>query len=110
MVHHVAVEHEAAGKVEKAGAEGHAAILRHHYRVAPIARGDGLAIDRHHLEGIGVDVKDMIVVMLVDDDPLFNRAERYALIDASRIEAAAADQIGELLIVGGGGKLRLLDR
>src|SRR5229473_7042831 len=42
MVHHMAVEHEAAGKVEEAGAEGHAAILRHHHRVAPIPLGERL--------------------------------------------------------------------
>ena len=46
----------------------------------------------------------MIVVMLVDDDPLFDGAERNALIDAIRVEAEAADEIGELLVVGGGGE------
>src|SRR6266481_5520439 len=40
VVHHMAVHHEAAGKVEKAGAEGHAAILWHYHRVVPIPLGE----------------------------------------------------------------------
>ena len=76
MVHHVAMENEASGEVEKAGAEGHAALARDHHRIAPVALGQLLAIDRHHLKGVGVDVEDMVVLMLVDDGPFLDRAER----------------------------------
>src|ERR1700686_3358415 len=63
-----------------------------------------------NLEGIGMDVKYMVVGMLVDDGPFLDRAERDALIDAIRIENLAADQVRELLVIGGGWKFGLLDR
>jgi hypothetical protein len=51
-----------------------------------------LPIDRDHLEGIGVNMNDVVVFMLVDDDPFLDRTERNALVDAIRIESAATDE------------------
>ena len=107
MIHHVAVQDEAAGEIEKARAEGHAALARHHHRIAPVALGELLAIDRHHLEGVGMDVEDVVVLMLVDDEPFLDRAQGNALIDPVGVEVAAADQVGEFLVVGGGRKFGL---
>ena len=109
MIHHVAMHDKMAGEVDEARAKGHAAISGHHHRVMPVPLGDRLAVDRHHLEGVGVDVEDMLVFMLVDDDPFLDGAERNALIGAGGIEAPAADVVGEFLVVGGGREFRLVD-
>ena len=85
-------------------------LARHHHRVAPDRLGQLLAVDRDHLEGIGVDVEDVVVLVLVDDDPFLDRAQGNALIDPVGVELPAADQIGEFLVVGGRRKLRLLRR
>ena len=110
MIHHVAVVDEAPGKIQKARAERHASLPRHHHRIAPIPLGERRAIDRDQLEGIGVDMKDVVVFMLVDDGPFLDCTERYALVDAMRIESAAADEETEFLVVGGGWKFGLVDR
>jgi hypothetical protein len=109
MIHHVAVVDEAPGEIQKARAERHASLPRHHHRIAPIPIDQLLPIDRDHLEGIGVDMKDVVVFMLVDDGPFLDRTERNALVDAIRIESAAADEETEFLIVGGGWKFGLID-
>ena len=110
MIHHVAVVDEAPGEIQKATAEGHASFPRHHHRIAPIPLGELLAIDRDHLEGIGVDVKYMVTVIFVDDGPFLDRTEHNALIDAIRVETAAADDESEFLVIGGGWKFGLLNR
>ena len=58
-------------------------------RVAPVAIGLGerLAVDRHHLERVGVDVEDVVVLVVVLDRPLLDRAERDRLVDAVGVEA-----------------------
>src|SRR5258705_3407479 len=99
MIHHVAVVHEASGEIQKATAEGHASIPRHHHRIAPVLLGELLAIDGNHLERIGVDMKYMVVVMLVEDSPFLDRPKRNALVNAIRVETAAADEGGKFLIV-----------
>ena len=86
MIHHVAVVDEAPGEIQKARAERHASLPRHHHCIAPIRLGELLAVDRDNLEGIGVDMKYMVVFMLVDDGPFLDRTERNTLIDAFRIE------------------------
>jgi hypothetical protein len=48
--------------------------------------------------------------MLVDDGPFLDRTERNALVDAVRIECAAADKETEFLVVCGGWKFGLVDR
>ena len=110
MIHHVAVVDEAPGEIQKARAERHASLPWHHHRIAPILLGELLAIDRDHLERVGVDMKDVVVFMLVDDGPFLDRTERNALVDAIRVESAAADEEAEFLVVGGGWKFGLLDR
>ena len=92
VVHHVTVVDEAPGEIEKAAAEGYAPVPRHHHGVAPIPLCERLAVDSDHLEGIGVDVKDVVVLVLVDDGPLFDRAKLDALIDAMRIESPATNE------------------
>src|SRR5258705_380643 len=104
MIHHVAVVDEAPGEIQKARAERHASLPRYHHRIAPIPLGELLAVDRDHLEGIGVDMKDMVVFVLVGDGPFLDCTERYALVNAIRIESAAADKETEFLVVGGGWK------
>ena len=37
-------------------------------------------------------MNDVVVFMLVDDDPFLDRTERNALVDAIRIESAATDE------------------
>ena len=54
-----------------------------------------------------MDVEDVVIGMVVDHGPLLDRAETNALIDASRIEAAAVDQEAELLVGRGRRDLRL---
>jgi hypothetical protein len=55
-------------------------------------------------------MKYMVVGMLVDDGPFLDGPKRNTLIDAIRVETAAADEVSEFLVVGGGWKFRLLDR
>src|SRR5689334_4225958 len=110
VVHHVAMDHEAPRKVAESRPERHASVARHHHGVVPARLAQLLAIDRCHLEGIGVDVKDMIVVVLVDNRPLLDRAERNAMVDAVWVESTAADQKCELLVVRCWRKFRLLGR
>jgi hypothetical protein len=64
-------DREAPGEVEEAGAESDAPALRHDHRLVPSPLRERLAVNGHHLEGIGVD---MVVVMLVDDEPFLDRA------------------------------------
>ena len=107
MIHHVAVVDEAPGEIQKARAESHASLPRHDHRIAPIPLGELLAINRDHLEVIGVDMKDVVVFMLVDDGPFLDCTELNALVDAIRIECATADEETEFLVVGGGWKFGL---
>ena len=46
MVHHVAMEHEAAGEIEEARAKGHAALARQHHRVEPDRLGHDIPLGR----------------------------------------------------------------
>src|SRR5258708_33389985 len=98
MIHHVAVQNEAPAEIQKARAKGHASVPRHHHRVAPVPLGELLAIDRDHLEGISMDMKYMVVVMLVDDGPFLDRPQRNALVDAIGVETAATEEGSEVLI------------
>ena len=93
VVHHVAMMDETPGEIQKPGAERHASLAGHHHRIAPVPLSELLAIDRDHLEGIGVDMEDVVVFMLVDDGPFLDRAKGNALIDAIGVEVAAADEI-----------------
>jgi hypothetical protein len=51
-------------------------------------------------------MKYMVVVMLVDDGPFLDRPERDALVDAIRVETAAADEVSKFLIIAGRRKFR----
>src|SRR5262245_22245042 len=102
------MEYEAPGKIAESRPECHASVSGHHHCVVPARLGQLLAVDRCHLEGIGVDVKDMIVLVLVDDRPLLDRAERNAMVDTVWVESTAADQKCELLVIGCWRKFRLL--
>src|SRR5262245_4865573 len=102
------MEHEAPGKIAESRPECHASVSGHHHCVVPARLGQLLAIDRCHLEGVGVDVKDMIILVLVDNGPFLDRAEWNAIVDTVRVESTAADQKGELLVIGCWRKLRLL--
>jgi hypothetical protein len=97
VVHHVAVEHVFAGEVEEARAEGEAAIAWDVHRVHPYGLRQRLAIDLGHLHIIGVDVEDVVVLVLIDDRPFFHRAEAHSLIDPIWIENLAVDQEPEFL-------------
>jgi hypothetical protein len=88
----VAVKKDGWSSIAPARAERHASLPRHQHRIAPILIGYLLPIDRDHLEGIGVNMNDVVVFMLVDDDPFLDRTERNALVDAIRIESAATDE------------------
>jgi hypothetical protein len=110
MIHHVAVVDEAPGEIQKARAERDASLPRHHHRIAPIPIGELLAVYRDHLEGIGVDMKDVVVSMLVYNGPFLDRTERDTLVDAIRVESPAADEETEFLIVSGGWKFGLVHR
>ena len=110
VIHHVAVVDETSGEIQKATTERHASFPRHHHGIAPIPLGELLAVDRDHLEGIGVDMKDVVVCVLVDDGPFFDRTKLDALIDAIRVEGPATNEKAELLVVGGSRKFGLVDR
>lgn len=103
----MAVQDEAAGEVLETGAEGHAPITWLHHRVPPDRLRDRLAIDLGELEGVGVDVKDVIAGIVVDDRPFFDGAEDDPLVDPVMIEDVTVDEKGELLVVGGRRILRL---
>src|SRR5262245_19386105 len=110
MVHHLTMEDEAPDEIIKSRAKGHASVSGHHRRVAPDRLNRFLAIDRHHLEGIGVDVKDMIIVMLVDDRPFLDCPKRNSMVDAIWVKSPTTDQKRELLVIGCRRKFRLLGR
>jgi hypothetical protein len=102
----VAVEHCLACEIEETRAEGETPLSRHDDRVAPERLGQRLAVDRHDLKRIGVDVEDVVAGVVVDHGPLLDRAEANRLVDPVRIEPAAIDQVGKLLVRGGRGNLR----
>lgn len=65
MVHHMAVEHEDTRVIEEPGAEDDAATLAFHDDgLAPQQVLLRYAIDLRHLEGVGVDAEDVIVVLV----------------------------------------------
>ena len=78
----------------------------HDDRVAPERLGHRLAVDRHDLKWVGVDVEDVVVSCVVDHSPLLDRTEADGLVHPVRIEPAAIDQEGKLLVRGGRGNLR----
>ncbi len=95
MVHHVAVEHEFAGEIEEARAEGDAAIARDDRRVQPDRLRQRLAVDLGQQHVVDVDVEDVIVRivrLIVDDRPFLHGAEANALIDPIGIEGLAIDR------------------
>ena len=75
--------------------------------IAPLRHRQRLAVDRHDLERIGVDMKDVVVMLMrVDDRPLLDRTELDPLIDAVRIELLAIDEKTEFLPMAGSIRLR----
>jgi hypothetical protein len=74
VVHHVAVQDKAPGEIPKSRAKGYVSVSGHHHCVVPTRFDQFLAIDCHHFEGIGVNVENMIVIVLIDDGPLLDRA------------------------------------
>src|SRR5262245_27278507 len=110
MVHHVTVEDKAPSEIAKSRAKCHAAVSEHHHCVAPDRLNQLLAIDRHHLEGIGVDVEDMIIIVLIDDNPFLDRPKWDSMVDTIWVKSPTTDQKCELLVIGGGRKFRLLGR
>ena len=86
-----------SGEILEAHAEGHAAVPRHDHRVQPDMFGQRPTVDLGHLHGIGVDVENVIVLMLIDDRPFFDRTEAHPLIDPIRIKTLAVDQEPEFL-------------
>ena len=52
-------------------------FARHDHRVAPHRIAQDLAVHRHHFEVVGVNVEDVVVGVLVDDQPFLGRTERY---------------------------------
>ena len=103
MVHHVTVQHEDAGVVEEAGAEGEGAALAFDDGgVAPLRHGERLAVEVRHQERIGMDVERVVVVLvLVHERPFLDGAQLHAMVDAARIELLAVDQESELAPVAG---------
>src|SRR6476646_5628778 len=94
--------HEATREIEKTGAERYVSLAWHHHCIAPLARRDLLAIDCDHLERIGMNVKDVVGGLLIDDRPFLDGPKRNALTDTVRIESVAAHEVGEFLVVAGG--------
>jgi hypothetical protein len=74
VVHHVAVQDKAPGEIPKSRAKGYVSVSGHHHCVVPTRLDQFLAIDCHYFEWIGVNVEDMIVIVLIDDGPLLDRA------------------------------------
>ena len=109
MIYHVAMQDETAGVIEKAGTYRHPAVARYDDRIAPDRVGQFLAIHRDHLEMVGVDMKNVVAGVSVDDRPFLDGAERNAVVDPVRVVAVAADQVSELLVFGRGRKFGLID-
>src|SRR6266851_9906091 len=99
MVHHVAVQHVDAGVVEEATTESErSAFALDDGGVAPLRRGQRLAVQLRHKERIGVDVERVIVVFAgILDRPFLDGAELDPLVDARGVELLAVDQETELL-------------
>src|SRR4051794_24430476 len=64
MVHHVAGEHVAPGKIDEARAK-HALppFAPHDHETPPFRHRQRLAIGRDHLERVGMDVEDVVVML-----------------------------------------------
>ena len=111
VIHHVAVEDEAPGEIEEARAEG-----RRCPSAAPSpCRANPRSASFSPLiatiwKGLVWMWKTWSSSSLVDDGPFLDRTERNALVDAIRVERAAADEEAEFLVVGGRRKFGLVDR
>ena len=80
MVHHVAVQDKAASEIHEPRAKRDTALPWHDDRVAPYRIAQVLAVHSHHFEVVGVNVEDVVVGVLVDDQPLLHRTEWNPLI------------------------------
>jgi hypothetical protein len=103
VVHHVTAQHEDAGVVEETRADDDAAALswpRHDRRIPPHPIGPRLTADLHDLERVGVNVEDMVVVLVrVADRPFLYRPQPHPLVDARGIGDLAVHGEGEFLPV-----------
>src|SRR3954454_32628 len=108
VVHHVAVEHVDAGEIDEARAEHDLpALALHDHGIPPFRHRQRLAIGRDHLERVGMDVEDVVVMLMrVDDGPLLDRAELDPLIDPAGVELLTVDEELEFLPMAGGVGLR----
>ena len=107
MIHHVTVVNETAREIQEARAERHASFARNKNRIAPLPIFDRLSIDRHDFERVGVYVENVIVLMLIDDNPFFHRTKLDTLVYSVRVEGSSAHQKAKFLVVSRRRKFRL---